>query len=172
MNKKYLKLETQRRYKICRLFFLILVLNLSICDIQKIRSNSLSIIGSNIQPSSKKKTFCPPGCLKCEDNICLMCDFFSGFSLIENSCRPPSDLNCLMHDETENCILCNNGYYFNSIDGLCLEIESYETIQNCQFYSGPLTCSICQEDYIINFEKCIKNGIKELNSNFDLIYYK
>jgi hypothetical protein len=142
---------------------------------------STSIISSNgnfdIQIESEKmdinsKSFCPPGCLKCIDFQCLLCDFYSGYSFQSSSCRPPNDSNCLIQGHSDKCLQCAKGFYFNTVDQVCVELASDEFLDHCEFYSGPLTCIICSTGYIISDSTCVQPQRLSIITDVDLLYYK
>ena len=163
--------KSNRRLLTIQLSILILVLCSQRLSVVSTFQN-FNYMSSSERQNIKSETFCPPGCLKCEEKICLLCDFYSGYSLVISSCRNPNDLNCLLHNHDDKCLQCSSGYYYNSIDEKCLKLVEDELINDCDLYSGPLTCNSCKSDFMIKNASCIKKGQVELISDFSLKFYK
>ena len=131
----------------------------------------------DIQIDSEKqdinsKSFCPPGCLKCINYECVLCDFYSGYSFQSSSCRPPNDSNCLIQGHSDKCLQCATGFYFNTVDQVCVELSTDELLDNCEFYSGPLTCIICSTGFTIVDSTCTSPQKLQIIEDVDLLYYK
>lgn len=156
------------------LFFLLVILNilnLKICSIQPANEHFDIDIDSEKQ-DIRSKSFCPPGCLKCIDFRCLLCDFYSGYSFQSSSCRPPNDPNCLIQSHSDKCLQCAKGFYFNTVDLVCVELSSDELLDNCEFYSSPLTCKICASGYVVFNSTCSQPQVLEIISDVELSFYK
>lgn len=138
-----------------------------------------AIVSSNFEIQSGPEnlersiqSICPPGCLKCLDSQCLLCDFYSGYSFQSSSCRPPSDPNCLVQGHSDKCLQCDRGFYFSTVDQVCVELGEDELLEKCEFYSGPLTCIICSQGFSVVNSGCSPRDQVSVITEVDLEFYK
>lgn len=99
------------------------------------------------------------GCLRFEDDHCLICDSSRFYSLndqkkcvitpVEN-CLVPNYMNHFGH---ASCLRCNLGYYLSNVTNKCVTVPSGQSDQNCIHYSQIAECLECGPGYII------KNGV-------------
>ena len=65
-------------------------------------------------------TDCDKGCLKCEVDQCLFCDYTEFYQLSEGSCVKSEVEKCELIDIFGNCIVCEPHYYL--FEGKCIAV--------------------------------------------------
>ena len=112
-------------------------------------------------------TLCGKGCLRCENNNCLICDSQQNYILRNNECLYQNLPHCLFSTKYDLCEICSEGYFLRR-NRKCQQNPIY-IIENCLFYNDLITCYICKSGYFLNFEgKCVE--IKSVTTN--CLYYK
>ena len=98
----------------------------------------------------------------CPSNKCLVCvnnelKIFSGCDNSEECSLIPGCLNCITSDE---CIICNQGYYL--LGGVCIKC-----IEGCAICSNNITCEYCMSGYTIDSDKKC-NLTNDFDFNLDI----
>ena len=103
-----------------------------------------------------------------DDVICKNC--LEGYILIENKCEKNCELGenekcktCVYKmGETDNCESCNDGYFIPNNTGNiqyyiknCYKCE--EGCLKCHGIPDETICDVCQKDFILSGDKCLKN---------------
>lgn len=100
---------------------------------------------------------CAAGCLKCSaQNSCLLCDSTTLYYLNSsaNACMRSALTNCQLIDQSNNCLVCANGYYVDSNTKSCVALTSVQTISNCIRYSSTRGCTACLSSFFLFVGVC------------------
>lgn len=99
---------------------------------------------------------CAQGCMYCDKNQnCLVCDTLQKYYLNFNSCVSYENNNCQQIDQKGVCLVCESGYYYNTILQLCSQVPQNMAVAYCNQYSGQGQCSQCATNYYLNKNQCI-----------------
>ena len=116
------------------------------------------ILGKDPVSGAKKCFACEENCQKCSRktdeitnvgfNSCEVCRH--GFALVEGICKP-CPLNCSRcKGETLICSTCEPGFAMNKALNQCTKV-----IENCYTSGEDGRCTICQEGYFLEENRCI-----------------
>lgn len=102
---------------------------------------------------------------ECPSNECLVCtsNILQVYSHCNNSyiCGDGGCLNCITSD---NCLICNQGYYL--LGGECIKC-----IDGCSFCINNYTCIKCLSGYELNSQnKCDPSNSLDFNTNIYKVY--
>ena len=95
---------------------------------------------------------------------CLKNYFLTNLKKCKNN--PKGIKNCILYNNTENCIKCDKNYYLNNNKCKYIDIK----VKNCDFYKNINICQICKKGYFLteNFtcekskiENCIEQNNKD-----------
>ena len=75
---------------------------------------------------------CAQGCMYCDSNQnCVFCDTLTNYYLNFNTCVAYDGNNCQRNDQNDVCLLCNQGYYFNTTIMKCSQVPTTMIISYC-----------------------------------------
>ena len=98
---------------------------------------------------------CGIGCLICnQSNQCTLCDVTNRYYLKGTTCAIYTHDNCEVLTMTGECALCKKDTYLDPITNICIPVPVEKKIDNCEYYSTYLTCSLCATNYYAYYGTC------------------
>jgi hypothetical protein len=114
---------------------------------------------------NRLKSVCDKGCLRCTpENTCELCDMMDFYKLVNNACEKVVSENCLLINQSGECVACNQGFYIEKTSRKCIAVD--KPIQNCFFYDSTQSCMICNTDFFLDGIDCKPVTNKIANCQF------